>query len=210
MIEFRNVSIKFKDKLIFDNFNLSVEQGEKVLLFGKSGTGKSSFLKLVLGFLRADSGEIYVNNNPLDKKNVWQLRKQTAYVSQNLEIGEGSIRQYFKDFLCLRSNTGICYKEDEIIEKLRFLELPEDILDKNIEEISGGEKQRIAIVTAILLEREIYLLDEITSALDTEMKRKVANFFVNEFNKTLLLVSHDEIWTEFPDVKIVNINGVKV
>lgn len=195
--------------MLFDNFSLSFDEGEKVLLFGKSGTGKSSLLKLLLGFVRQNAGEILINGDKLDKKQVWKLRKTTAYVNQNLEIGEGSILEYLREFLSLKSNADVEFDEQEITKYIEFFELPPDLLEKNIEDISGGEKQRFAIITSILLNRDIYLLDEITSGLDSEMKQKVADFFANEFSKTLLIVSHDEIWKEFPNIRTITLNGAK-
>ena len=207
MIEFRNITVKYKDKLVFDHFNLKINNGDKVLLYGKSGTGKSSILKLLLGFIQPETGEVLIDDSPLDKKSVWQLRRQTAFVNQNLEIGEGSIRKYFQEFFNLGCNSCISYDEEKILKLFEFFELPDDYLDKEIEELSGGEKQRIAIISSLLIDREIYLLDEITSALDTEMKQKVAKFFAKDFDKTLLIVSHDEIWKEFENIQVVNLNG---
>ena len=209
MIEFRNITVKFKNTMLFDNFSMSLDEGEKVLLFGKSGTGKSTFLKLVLGFIRPITGEILINNEKFDRKKVWQLRKTTAYVNQNLEIGEGNIREYLAEFLSLKSNVNVEFSEQEIAKLIEFFELPTDLLEKNIEDISGGEKQRFAIIMSILLNRDIYLLDEITSGLDAEMKQKVVDFFAIEFNKTLLIVSHDEIWREFPNIRVITLNGAK-
>ena len=209
MIEFRNITVKFKNTKLFDNFSMSLNEGEKILLFGKSGTGKSTFLKLFLGFLQPSSGEILINGEKLGRKQVWQLRKTTAYVNQNLEIGEGSIREYLLEFLSLKSNSNVEFDEQKIARYVEFFELPPDLLEKNIEELSGGEKQRFAIITSILLNRDIYLLDEITSGLDADMKRKVAEFFVNDMKKTLIIVSHDEIWTEFPDIRVITLNGAK-
>ena len=209
MIEFRNITVKFKNTMLFDNFSMSLDEGEKVLLFGKSGTGKSTFLKLLLGFIRPITGEILINNEKFDRKKVWQLRKTTAYVNQNLEIGEGNIREYLAEFLSLKSNVNVEFSEQEIAKLIEFFELPTDLLEKNIEDISGGEKQRFAIIMSILLNRDIYLLDEITSGLDADMKRKVAGFFINDLKKTLLIVSHDEIWREFPNIRVITLNGAK-
>ncbi|MCK5343626.1 MAG: AAA family ATPase, partial [Candidatus Heimdallarchaeota archaeon] len=123
--------------------------------------------------------------------------------------GEGNIREYLAEFLNLKSNTDIEFNENEIDKLIEFFELPTDLLEKNIEDISGGEKQRFAIITSIILNRDIYLLDEITSGLDADMKQKVADFFVNVMKKTLIIVSHDEIWTEFPEIRVITINGAK-
>ena len=77
---------------------------------------------------------------------------------------------------------------------MRELELEHDILDKNFQELSGGEKQRIGILTSLLLNRDIYLLDEVTSALDMKLKKKVADYFLAQEDWTLLIISHDQEW----------------
>jgi putative ABC transport system ATP-binding protein len=77
------------------------------------------------------------------------------------------------------------------MELLDFLELPEEILQKKLELLSGGEKQRIAIVIALLLQRKIFLLDEITSALDKNLKQKIMDFFLQKHDATVMLISHD-------------------
>ena len=121
MIEFRNITVKFKNRKLFENFSMSLNEGEKILLFGKSGTGKSTFLKLLLGFVQPTSGEILINGEKFDRKKVWQLRKTTAYVNQNLEIGEGNIREYLAEFLNLKSNTDIEFNENEIDKLIVYL-----------------------------------------------------------------------------------------
>ena len=77
---------------------------------------------------------------------------------------------------------------------MRELELEYDILDKNFQELSGGEKQRIGILITFLLNRDIYLLDEITSALDVNLKKKVADYFLAREDWTILEISHDREW----------------
>ena len=77
---------------------------------------------------------------------------------------------------------------------MRELGLEDDILDKNFQELSGGEKQRIGILIALLLNRDIYLLDEVTSALDVNLKKTVADYFLARENWTLLVISHDREW----------------
>jgi putative ABC transport system ATP-binding protein len=77
---------------------------------------------------------------------------------------------------------------------MRELELEYDILDKNFQELSGGEKQRIGILITLLLNRDIYLLDEITSALDVNLKKKVADYFLAREDWIILVISHDREW----------------
>jgi putative ABC transport system ATP-binding protein len=87
---------------------------------------------------------------------------------------------------------------------MKELELEKDILDKNFENLSGGEKQRIGILIALLLERDIFLLDEATSALDSELKKKVVDHFLKHEEWTLFIISHDREW-ERDKVEIVEI-----
>jgi len=77
---------------------------------------------------------------------------------------------------------------------MQELGLENDILDTNFQELSGGEKQRIGILIALLLNRDIYLLDEVTSALDVNLKKTVADYFLARENWTLLVISHDREW----------------
>ena len=77
---------------------------------------------------------------------------------------------------------------------MRELGLEDDILDKNFQELSGGEKQRIGILISLLLNRDIYLLDEVTSALDVNLKKTVADYFLAREDWTLLVISHDLEW----------------
>ncbi len=77
---------------------------------------------------------------------------------------------------------------------MQELELEGNILDKNFQELSGGEKQRIGILIALLLNRDIYLLDEVTSALDMNLKKKVSDYFLSREDLTLLVISHDREW----------------
>ena len=74
------------------------------------------------------------------------------------------------------------------------LELEDNILDKNFQELSGGEKQRIGILISLLLDRDIYLLDEVTSTLDMNLKKKIADYFLAQEDWTLLVISHDREW----------------
>jgi putative ABC transport system ATP-binding protein len=94
----------------------------------------------------------------------------------------------------------------EINHLLNFFELPKEILNKNIEELSGGEKQRVAIINALLLQRKIFFLDEITSALDQKLKRKVLDFFLANSNFTVLYISHDDYLPENTNIRILKLS----
>lgn len=192
MLELKNINLKYTNKTLFNNFGFKVEKGEKILIKGESGKGKSTMLKIILGFACADSGEVYIDKEKLDKKTVWNIRKKLAYVSQGLEFKPGKTKEVFEEIFSYENNKDIDYKK-KTDYFFNYFDLDEDILSKSTEELSGGEKQRIGIIIAILLDRELYLLDEISSALDEKLKKKVADYFLKS-DKTVLIVSHDREW----------------
>ncbi|MGE5679946.1 MAG: ATP-binding cassette domain-containing protein [Bacillota bacterium] len=204
MFAFENVTIEFNGRLILKNFSLKIKENEKILIYGKSGIGKSTILKLALGNLRPQSGRILYKGRPLSREVVWQVRKEAAYVSQDMEIGNGKVKEFLKLVFSYKANSHLSDISTEINELSDYFELNRDSLEKNIEDLSGGEKQRFMIITAILLKRKIFLLDEVTSGLDPVLKKKVISFFLNESNWTEIIVSHDNDWLS--DGRIKNLN----
>lgn len=193
LIEYENIGISFENRKVLSGFNLIVKKNQKVLLRGKSGTGKTTLLKMLLGFTKPSEGTIYFRNRAIDSKTCWEARKEIAYVVQDTDLGEGKVKNLLDEIFSYKAN-----KEKLDYEKLqtfmRELELEDDILEKNFQKLSGGEKQRIGILIALLLNRNIYLLDEVTSALDAKLKKKVADYFLAREDWTLLIISHDREW----------------
>lgn len=203
LIKYENIGFSFENRKILSGFNLTVKKNQKILLRGKSGTGKTTLLKILLGFTKPSEGTIYFRNRVIDSKTCWEARKEIAYVIQDTDLGEGKVKSLLDDIFSYRAN-----KEKLDHEKLRAfmreLELEDDIFEKNFQELSGGEKQRIGILIALLLNRNIYLLDEVTSALDAKLKKKIADYFLAREDWTLLIVSHDREW-EREGMKTINI-----
>ncbi|AKB50186.1 Methionine ABC transporter ATP-binding protein [Methanosarcina barkeri str. Wiesmoor] len=193
LIKYENIGISFENRQVLSGFNLTVKKNQKILLRGKSGTGKTTLLKILLGFTKPSEGTIYFKNRIIDSKICWEARKEIAYIIQDTDLGEGKVKSLLDEIFSYRAN-----KEKLDHEKLRAfmreLELEDDILEKNFQELSGGEKQRIGILIALLLNRNIYLLDEVTSALDAKLKKKIADYFLAREDWTLLIVSHDREW----------------
>jgi len=193
LIKYENIGFSFENRQVLSGFNLTVKKNQKILLRGKSGTGKTTLLKILLGFTKPSEGTIYFKNRVIDSRTCWEARKEIAYVVQDTDLGEGKVKSLLDDIFSYRAN-----KEKLDHEKLRAflreLELEDDILEKNFQELSGGEKQRIGILISLLLNRNIYLLDEVTSALDAKLKKKIADYFLAREDWTLLIVSHDREW----------------
>ena len=192
MISFKNISIKFNNKIVLNNFNLVVNPGEKILISGVSGKGKTTLLKLLLGFSTPNSGNIFVDNLELNEQNINIIRNKIGYMPQSTPFLNVKIEKLIHTIFNFKENLKTKLDMDILIKTLKEFNLDSSILSKNINQLSGGEKQRLAFVIIILLDRKIWVLDEITSSLDQDMKEKVTNYILNT-NKTVILVSHDKI-----------------
>lgn len=192
MINFKNISIKFNNKIVLHNFNLVVNTGEKILISGVSGKGKTTLLKLLLGFSTPNSGSILVDNLELNEQTINIIRNKIGYMPQSTPFLNIKIEKLIHTIFNYKENLKTKLDMNLFIKTLKEFNLDSSILSKDINQLSGGEKQRLAFVIIILLDRKIWVLDEITSSLDQDMKEKVINYILNT-NKTVILVSHDKI-----------------
>ena len=165
-IKLENINVTYDERVIYNNLNFDIPYGSKILLQGPSGAGKSTFLNLIAGVIKPNKGKVLINKR---KPNLADI----TYIAQTPWIFEGTIR----DNLCL----GEKYSDKElmkILEKVGLVaELGENILNRKInptqENISGGQKQRLVIARALLRNKSIILLDEITAALDDKNSDKI-------------------------------------
>lgn len=192
-IRFQQVSLRFGGKVVLDRFDLEVAQGQKVRLQGPSGSGKSSVLRLLLGLERPNGGYIFVEGEPLTEQSVWKLRSKMAYVNQDATLGEGNLREAMQAVLGFRVNTHLSWQEERVQTCFDRFRLPAELLDQDVSELSGGERQRAALVLALLLERDILLLDEVTSAIGADARAEVIRYLAG-LPHTMLIISHDPQW----------------
>ncbi len=207
MIEFKNVSKKFQNKYVLKNFNLKVQEGSKTLIFGKSGIGKTTIFRLLLGFIKPDEGQLLYKNEQLNGKNIWDLRKDAVYIGQELDIADGTVREITCNIMNYKANIKKSFNEPQLLKLFDFFELQENILDKDFQSLSGGEKQRVLISIFTLLNKKLYLLDEITSSLDREMKNKVIEYLLSKKEWTLIAISHDQEWLNKEGLNIIEMGG---
>ena len=199
MISIESVSHDIGTAKIFSNLSLCVNKNEKVLILGKSGLGKTSLFRLILGFEQPGSGKIIVNGLNLDKTHVHQIRRQLFYLSQDIDLRNETILELVTDIWEFNFDKELC--QEEIHQQLIFLELSPGILEKRTGELSGGERQRIGLLIGFLLNRPIWLLDEPTSALDDAMKKKIADHVLS-LDKTMVIISHDHCWQDSSVIRI--------
>lgn len=203
IIKYENIGKFFGSKKVISDFSIRILRGRKILLRGKSGTGKSTLFKMLLGFEKPSEGSLYYRGKPVNSQVAWEIRKEVSYVSQDTDLGQGPVKDLLDEIFTYLPN-----REKRSPEKLNTLmkefELEKDTLDKNFENLSGGEKQRIGILIVLMLGRDIFLLDEATSALDSELKKRVVDHFLKHEDWTLFVISHDKEW-ERDEVEIVEI-----
>ena len=206
-ITLKNISFKYPNSgnSLFLNLNLSFINGDWVLIKGKSGSGKSSFILLILGLLNSTQGEIEINSiknkkqkrQKLNSNNLISYRNQIAYVPQDIYLIEGTIAE---NIAFSRIDEPIDY---DLIKKICQISCLDDYLKqlpKGLEtlvssrntKMSGGQRQRIGLARALYKKAQVFIFDESTSALDEKLTKNVLDNLKNYLkNKTVFFISHN-------------------
>ena len=198
-IDINGLSLRHDGQWVLRDFGLQLGVGEKVALTGPSGCGKSTVLRCILGLVIPDSGSISIMGTSVDSHSIWKARHSLAYVAQEPDLGRGTVIETIEKPFSYRANSHLRDNLKRLDKLMNRFNLPDTILRKQMSSLSGGEKQRIALVTAILLDRPIVLLDEASSALDKGNKQAVADYFQQTEGITVLSVAHDVEWLGFSD-----------
>ncbi|MGL4669222.1 MAG: ABC transporter ATP-binding protein [Methanobacteriaceae archaeon] len=195
---FETKNLIFNNDINYDN--IKITRNICTFIVGKSGTGKTSLLKLFNGTLIPNNGEIYYNSTNINDIDIIKLRKEVSLISQEVFLFDKSIKENFKEFYD--------YMEEELISDdsiKSFLDICsiDFPLDTYCSKMSGGEKQRVYTAIYLSFIPKILLLDEPTSALDKENKYNLIENII-EFGKskniTIVIVSHDnDIINKFAD-----------
>jgi len=193
MIAFNNIVLQVQGQTLLETANLHINAGDKVVLRGISGCGKSSLLKCVVGAIPITAGSVQVDGMLLSSGTVADIRGRIAFIGQEPVLGSEKVRDALLLPFHYKAHRDHHPSDEKIEEQLRRLHLTADILGKPCARVSGGEKQRIAIARALLLDKTIFLADEITSALDPESRTAVMDELFRT-GITLLSVSHDPEW----------------
>ena len=199
IIRFDQVCVTAQAKTILTDISFVLQPGDKAVFCGKSGSGKSSILRTLLGLHTIKSGTVYFQEQALTPATVQNIRNCTAYISQEPVLGADTVRDALLLPFQFKAHRRQPPNEAQLKAVLQRLHLPVDILDQAGNKISGGEKQRIALARGILLGKKLYLLDEVTSALDAESKQAVFSVFADK-ELTLLSVAHDPDWLAHCDL----------
>ncbi len=198
-IQVDNLAVRYDGGFLFDGLSFDAQPGQKVCLQGRSGSGKSTLLKALMGFVAPDSGRIAIDSEELTGKTVWSLRQKIAYVSQESDLGDGNVLERIRRPLAYHANAHLHWDLQKVHDYCDTLYLDKKLLIRDVSDLSGGEKQRIAFIIALLLQRPILLLDEPISAQDKESKAAFKELLQADSSKTVLFVSHDDALLEIAD-----------
>ncbi|WP_304228095.1 ABC transporter ATP-binding protein [Lactobacillus kitasatonis] len=190
ILSLKNVGYRVKDKDIISNFSLDIATGAFLTIVGPSGGGKSTLLKLLANLISPTSGEIYFKDKNINTYLPTNYRRQVSYCFQQPSLFGETVKDNLEFPFKIRKQTPDQSKMEQVLESV---DLKTDFLNKNITELSGGEKQRVALIRNLLFKPEVLLLDEITTGLDNDSKEIVHRLIqnVHKDNTTIIQVTHD-------------------
>ena len=196
LLEFQDIIIDFAGQQVTGNISFEVQEGDKLVLSGKSGSGKTSLINAIMGFVRPVKGRILFKGDTVNSLNIHAIRNQVAYLPQQVNFNGYSVKDFLELPFTFKRNAGQQPSKQDIMGQFSDFDLKPSLLESRMQEISGGEKQRIALVSCMLLKRKILLLDEPTSALDLKVKNKVMDALLDKKNMTIISASHDSDWVQ--------------
>ena len=192
-IAIKNLSFQYEERKIIDDLSLFIKRGQKIAFVGESGSGKSTVIKILLGLLKYNQGEIYLGDMELSGICLNNLYDRVSYISQDVPVFDGTI----KENLVFEKNVS----EEQMLDALREVQLSHLVenlaegLDTEIGEkgtcLSGGEKQRLAFARLWFENPELVVLDEATSAMDNLTEENVMKSVMKKMkDKTVIAIAH--------------------
>lgn len=207
ILELKNLYFESQGKSILDNVNCKVNEGEFLSITGPSGSGKSTLLKIISSVISKTSGDIIYNNKSIEEYDPSDYRKEVSYCFQSPVLFGKTVEDNLSFPYDIRN---LKFDTEKAIQFLKEVGLPEEYLSKPVNTLSGGEKQRVALIRNVLFQPKILLLDEITSALD-QTNREIIWSWLKELRKkssmTVLMVSHNEEESELAEKNIKIVDG---
>ena len=195
-IEFKNVSFTYDDTNIqaLKDISFSINHGETLAIIGKTGSGKSTILDLIGRLYDCNSGELLIDNTPIEQLNLYSLRDSIGYVPQDAFLFSDSIKNNIK-FGKEDATDEDVYQAAKLAQVhgniTKFAKGYDTVLGERGITLSGGQKQRVSIARAIIKDPKILLFDDCLSAVDTETEEKILkNLYKVASGKTTIIVSH--------------------
>lgn len=217
LIEIETLTKRFEDHVVLDNVSLDVERGENLVVFGRSGEGKSVLLKCIIGLLKPETGRVLIHGQNILELSVSRLntvRKNIGFLFQGAAL---------YDSMTVRENLSFPLKrhfpemiQNDVDNKVRYtLDLVslEEAIDKMPSELSGGMKKRIGLARSIITDPELMLYDEPTTGLDPITTKEISELILSlqkKLSMTSIAVTHDVMCAEIIADRAIFLKDAKV
>ncbi|MCO6474628.1 MAG: ABC transporter ATP-binding protein [Melioribacteraceae bacterium] len=199
VVEIKNLFKSFDDNVVLEDVSANVDRGENLVVFGRSGTGKSVLLKCIIGLLEPDSGEIFINGKNvvgISTKDFNEIRKHIGFLFQSAALYDSmSVRENLEFPLKKHFDYTQSELNDKVIQTLDHVGLTEAV-DKMPSELSGGMRKRIGLARSIITDPELMLYDEPTTGLDPITSKEISELIITlqkKLEMTSIVVTHDLI-----------------
>lgn len=191
-------SLFYGNKTILRDLELSVSRGERILIVGPTGAGKSSLLKTLNLMNLSYEGSISLAGKDLREHEPEVLRSRICLVMQEPFLEPGTVQEALDAPLHYHAlhHRDLSGRDHRVKNLFKSFQLDPELLDQNSEKLSGGEKQRVALIRALQLNPEVLLLDEISSALDQKTSAVISDCVFNNYPGTVIAISHDPLWQD--------------
>ncbi len=194
MITFKNITFKYQNNIILNKISFEINQGDFICLYGDNGSGKTTLSMMLMGLFKPTSGEIFIKNKPIiSKEDANLLMKKSGIIFQNID-NQFVYSEVKRDLAFSLENKNLSFEEMDkiILNKVKEHKI-EELLPKKINVLSGGEKQKVALVEFDIDSKELLILDESFSMLDPQNIKHFSSLlkYLKDKNKTVILISHD-------------------
>lgn len=209
LLDFRNVSFANDGKTVLRNVSFVVEAGDFISIVGSSGSGKSTLLRLCSYLISPTSGDVFYKGANMTGYSPTELRKSISYCFQLPYLFGSTVKDNLDFPFSIRN---IPFNEARVKELFLLFNISTTLLNADVQNLSGGEKQRIALVRTLLFLPEVLLLDEVTSSLDVENTRMVEDA-ISSLNKdgiTVLWITHDSEQSQKYANKIITLEAGEI
>lgn len=191
IFQIKHLFYKVDETTILKDINLEIQRGKYITIVGPSGSGKSTLMRILASMISSTSGEVIFNGKSIETYDPILYRQKVSYAFQQPTLFGKTVRENLEFPFEVRKKE---VDEAKIIDYLKMVNLDESYIDKSVNDVSGGEKQRIALLRNLLFPPEVLITDEVTAGLDAENK-EIVHKMLNQFNQrglTILRVTHDE------------------
>lgn len=209
VLDFQDVSFVNNGKSILRNISFVAEAGDFISIVGSSGSGKSTLLKLCSHLISPTAGNIFYKGLNMTECIPTELRKNISYCSQLPNLFGSNVKDNLDFPFSIRN---MPFNESRVKELFSLFNIASTFLNADVQNLSGGEKQRISLVRTLLFLPEVLLLDEITSSLDAENTRMVedAIFSLNKGGITVMWITHDPEQSQKYANKIITLEAGEI